>query len=144
MKTRIYSLSILFLFSACSTYGQDLVGTYQSERPNLLKQTWNYIVEGYNGFIKGSELNLKRDSSFQLVTCSNIMTGTWYAESDTLYLKHETNRWRDDSLHQHGFNGEWPESVKYTEKVIYNDDKLIFNTKLEGDQKAYDVLEKIK
>jgi len=144
MKTRIYSLSILFLFSTCSTYGQDLVGTYQSERPNLLKMAWKYVVQGYDHFFVGSELHLKRDSSFRMITCGNIMTGNWYAESDTLYLKHETNRWRDDSLHQHGFNGEWPESVKYTEKVIYNDDKLIFNTKLEGDQKAYDVLEKIK
>ncbi len=144
MKTRNYTLSIIFLFSACSSYGQELVGTYQSERPNLLKMTWKYVVEGYDHFFVGSELTLKRDSSFQMVTCGNIMTGKWYAENDTLYLKHETNRWRNDSLHQHGFNGEWPKSVKFTQKVTYNEEKLIFNTKLEGGQKAYDVLEKIK
>jgi hypothetical protein len=131
---------------SCAPEPSELAGTYKSEDPNLIMKGWKYAVEGYEGFLTGTELELKTDSTFQMVTCSNILTGTWKYNQDSLYLTYQTNRWRSDSLQKFGLDGKWPElTEKGTEVVEINGNQLItgvVSTKNDGGVKLYHVLEK--
>lgn len=144
LKIPLYLLLFLLVSLGSSGYGQELVGTYESENPGLIKKGWLYFVGGYKGLLAGTELQLQADSSFQMTTCANLLTGHWYASQDTLYLEYETNRWRIDSLQEHGFNGKWPTVGKGYQKVKYKGDKLIFHSTTQEDEKLYDVLVKVK
>jgi hypothetical protein len=140
MKRQIHILIISAFFVGCSTQSVDIAGTYKSHNPSLVKKGWKKLVEGYDGFITGSELELNRDSSFQKITCGNILTGKWYATNDTIYLKYETNEWRNDSLQQNGFEGKWPKVPKDVQKVVFIENKIIFNWESSEGDKFYDVL----
>lgn len=143
MKRQVHILLIISaFFVGCSIQKVDIAGTYKSDNLSLVKKIWKKLVEGYDGFTTGSELELKRDSSFQKIICGNILTGKWYAINDTIYLKYETNEWRNDSLQQHGFEGKWPKVRKDVQKVKFSDNKIIFNWESSEGDKFYDVLKK--
>lgn len=144
MKRQIHIILLLVFISACSVQRQDIVGTYKSDKPNFLKKRWKDVIEGYDGFIVGTALKLNHDNSFQMSTCGNLLTGTWYAIDNTLYLKYKTNKWRNDSLQEHGFDGKSPVVSKDVEKVKFRSQKLIFNWESKAGNKFYDVLKKIK
>ena len=69
VKRRIYILLIYLFILGCSAPKKDLIGTYASENPSLVKKAWKTLAEGYDGFITGSELELNQDSTFQEITC---------------------------------------------------------------------------
>jgi hypothetical protein len=142
MKASIQFTALLLLISACAPAQTELAGTYKSADTNLIKKGWKYIFEGYDGFTMGTELELKTDSTFHMVTCGNILTGVWHHTEDSLYLTYQTNRWRSDSLHEHGFEGKWPELAEdATEALLLKGNQLIVPPQDDG-YKLYDVLEK--
>jgi hypothetical protein len=133
----------LALSMGCSEKKPELIGTYFSENPHFLKKGWLMVFEGYDGFTNGDELELMPDSTFRLSTCGNILTGRWWTVEDTLCLKYQTNRWRNDSLHQFGFEGRPPRLSNQIEKLKRRKDRLIFASNPDGDQ-FYHVLEKVE
>jgi hypothetical protein len=142
IKSSIQIIVILTLLVACTAQETELMGTYKSADPNLVKKAWKYVIEGYDGFITGTELELRPDSSFHMVTCGNILTGTWSNAQDSLYLTYQTNRWRSDSLQEFGLDGKWPELTEdVTEAIEIKGNQLIISSQEDG-TKFYDVLEK--
>ena len=93
--------------TACSSPDQ-LTGKYVVEDYSFFYKAWKNLGEP-TSFLLGSELELKPDSSYIYSSCSNRSTGLWRVEDDTLYLRELTIRWISDSLHEHGFNGRWPQ-----------------------------------
>ena len=142
VKRRIYILLIYLFILGCSAPKKDLIGTYASENPSLVKKAWKTLAEGYDGFITGSELELNQDSTFQETTCGNVLTEQWYHKNDTIFLKYETNKWRNDSLQQNGFRGRWPKVPEGVKKVKYNGNKIFFQWESSEGEKIYAVLKK--
>jgi hypothetical protein len=60
------------------------------------------------GFVVGSELELKDDSTFHYQTCGNRMEGHWHILNDSLILDVDSNLWRSDSLKEVGLFGRMP------------------------------------
>jgi|GEM_PF-1229402 len=140
-------ITILWLLLAsCTSQKNELSGTYQSVDPNPIKKAWKYVFEGYDGFLTGTKLELKPDSSFQMVTCANILTGKWSHTGDSLHLTYQTNRWRNDSLQEFGLDGQWPQLMEdATESAEINGNRLVMravSSKEDGGTKLYHVLEK--
>ncbi|MGB6034692.1 MAG: hypothetical protein WBG42_00390 [Cryomorphaceae bacterium] len=134
---------MLLLLTSCSAQESELTGTYKSDDPNLVKKGWKVVFEGYDGFITGTQLDLKADSTFHMVTCGNILTGEWSHTDDSLYLTYQTNHWKNDSLQEFGLDGKWPELDKgMTDVLEIRGNQLITHWKQEDGFTPYDVLEK--
>jgi len=138
--TRLILLTAILI--GCSAEEHDLVGTYRSEEPHILKKAWKHFVEDYESFVIGEELNLNEDASFREVTCGNVLTGKWHREGDTLFLNYESNRWRNDSLQEFGFEGDWLQVPKEVKKAAIKKGRLVFHNETADGKKRYDVLEK--
>lgn len=138
-------LLILLLLSGCATPSSHLVGSYQSRELTWLNKAWKIGVEGYRGFYMGTQLALRPDASFVMLTCGNRLAGTWTRQKDTLYLHYQSNQWRNDSLQEFGWEGRWPPVPAQAEAVLIKGDRLVFVAdpfgQNEGDR-YYDVLEK--
>lgn len=84
-------------------HAQEEIGRYyKSEEIGQFGKLVRFFIE-YN-YVTGSDLYLKKDSSFTYRTCSRIMEGEWNVKNDVLLLFVETNRWRNDSLNEYRFN----------------------------------------
>jgi hypothetical protein len=114
-------LGLLFSFSYTQAQKphqfNQLAGTYESPDYSFFEKVY-YTFLNPTFIFAGTTLELEDDSSFHKTTCGIITTGDWSIEADTLLLHIKTNRWRNDSLHQHGFNGEWPKLPSHPEKYI--------------------------
>ncbi|MCZ4408877.1 hypothetical protein O3Q51_08665 [Cryomorphaceae bacterium 1068] len=144
VKALIQLAALPVFISACTFQQTEVAGTYKTEDPNLIKKGWKYVFEGYEGFTTGTELELNTDSTFYMTTCANIITGTWHHTDDSLYLRYQTNRWKNDSLHEHGIDGKrLTITEEFTEVVQIEGNQLIWNnSKAEDGRKVYIVLEK--
>lgn len=131
---------VLVFTVGCTSHQQKIPGVYKSKNLNVIERKWKHMMEGYDAFIIGLKLDLNTDSTFQMTTCGNYLTGSWYSENDTFFLKYETNKWVNDSLQQFGFQGEWAEVPKSIEKVKLRGQKLIFNWQSRDNFRTYDVL----
>lgn len=107
MNKSILISAIVILISGCSEHRQ-LSGTYKSEVPGRVQKLFNYYFKGYTTYAVGSELTLESDSDFILTTCAHIAEGNWYRLKDSVFLHYESKRWRNDSIQQHGYEGQWP------------------------------------
>jgi len=105
----------LFCFS-CTNENESLIGDYTSVQYNVFEDALLNLDQKTTWSI-GTQLKLKDDSNFKLITCGNIITGTWTVLNDSLNLNFESNRWRKDSLQEVGFEGEWP--ILYTKPWKY-------------------------
>ena len=135
----------MFLQTAClaaqdSHSLEELTGTYQSPNYSIFDKVYYNLLQR-TSFAVGTTLELKEDSSFHLTTCGNIITGNWSVNADTLLLHATTNRWRNDSLQQHGFNGEWPRLGSQPEKYLIDGKMLRQRYRIE-DRVIFD-LEKV-
>ena len=104
MKKRIKIILIILTFSGSIVHGQ-IIGNYKSADFNFFELGVLYIF-GSGHHIGGNELTLNIDSTFIFTTCSSIQTGTWYCNTDSLYLDSKTIRWRNDSIQELANNGE--------------------------------------
>jgi hypothetical protein len=105
----IVTLIMLFFAFAPDDPEPFKTGLYRNIKPGSIELLTLYLRYGTTSYTVGSELQVNEDSSYCYITCGNIMTGTWKIKDDSLMLMMETNRWRNDSLNEHGFNGKWPE-----------------------------------
>lgn len=105
-------LLLLLLYNPALAQKENIYGHYTSTEFTLAEKLFHYI--NGTGLTSGTELTLNYDSTYTMLTCANIITGTWTVEADTLRLKACKNRWRNDSLHVHGFNGTWPKVSEST------------------------------
>lgn len=100
-----------------------LIGAYKSPDYSFFQKLF-YNIFQRTSFAVGTTLELRQDSGFYKKTCGNIITGDWKVKADTLLLFYNTNRWRNDSLHQYGYNGEWPQIPSKPEKYIIEGEML--------------------
>lgn len=107
MKKLSIIIVAIILLAACAKHNS-LIGNYHSAKPGYFTFL-RYYLDGYSRYFSGSELIIKEDSTFNMITCANIFTGDWFCDDDSLYMQVKTNRWRNDSLQENGFNGTWPE-----------------------------------
>lgn len=110
----LYCLLALCLFFSTGR-GQvmeNLSGRYHSSEISKIPE--NPLVIYFLGTteISGTDLVLKENGNYTYRNCSLIVHGNWKAKNDTLWLFAETNRWRNDSLNQYGFNGKHPQILK--------------------------------
>lgn len=85
----------------------DLSGKYESKNYGWIE--WKYLTLGKScSRTVGTTLSLEIDSSFNMVTCGNVIIGNWTFDDDSVYLHVKKNAWRNDSLQEFGFNGTWP------------------------------------
>lgn len=141
MKKYCLIVFLFILLVSCSNQN-DLVDKYETVKPNRLKWMWYYYIEGYRGYASGTELTLKEDSTFHLITCGNIIDGTWHCNDDSLYLSVDSNKWRKDSLQKHGYNGKCPQIPKQPYGLKVRNNKLYWL--ISKKHKTINILEKSK
>jgi hypothetical protein len=96
MKHIIVYLTIITLIIGCQRKNLDLVGEYKIYKPSYTDKIFRYFK--YNGWTVGTELKLKKDSTFEMTNCSMFIKGKWTNNSDSLFLKIESKKFRIDSL----------------------------------------------
>lgn len=93
-------------------------------------------------YILNSELNLATDSTYQLSTCGNLISGHWRVSKDSLYLYCEQNIFKKES----NYKKATPScSEKPTVFYINSDNKnvkLLGLKKLEGKFAVYNFIKK--
>ncbi|MCF8370322.1 MAG: hypothetical protein K9H64_01785 [Bacteroidales bacterium] len=147
MKKLIIIFVGMIIFSACAKQ-VEVVGTYHSAKPGYFTYH-RYKLKGYRYF-SGLELVIKDDSTFQMTTCGNIMAGNWFCKDDSLYIITKTNRWRNDSLQENGFNGTWPEildrpfAMKIENGYLFKLTTMYDSPQRENPRKGFDYLVKAK
>ena len=133
------------LLASCSRE-DDMIGTYEADRYHFLEMAPMSVLQK-TGFAAGSTLELNEDSSFVFMTCGNIQEGYWSIQADSLILDVHINRWRIDSLQEHGFNGRSPKPC-FSSAFSIDGDHLIYlhkrNPDIEGDYRVFTRLKKIQ
>ena len=127
MKPFVVVLGISIL-NGCNSIEEFNTGTYTSYRPNLIEKILSPFQN--TSYSIGTEININKDSTFILTSCANIMAGKWKLQDDTLFLFVEKNRWQNDSLNTHGYNGNWPSIPEKPLFYRYKDNKLFAKGKL--------------
>jgi hypothetical protein len=89
-------LFLTFLFSSCNSTNQIISGKYKTSKSTKIESYFNYVFN--KCIVAGDELDLKKDFTFNLSTCSFKATGKWKVKKDTLFLNFETNEVYVDSL----------------------------------------------
>jgi hypothetical protein len=104
----------------------ELTGIYKAKTPNLLVQAYNNYKKA--AYVVGSEITLKTDSTFIYTTCGNIITGNWFVIKDSIYLKVNTNYYKNDSLNQirKPKIGKKPIALKIFKNTLYEEDSSFF------------------
>ena len=84
------------------------IGSYTYVKLSKVQLGYLFVTKGIKSYSMGSEIVLKKDSTFTRITCGNIINGKWYQVKDSLFLKTLNIRWRSDSLEKYGLDGKWP------------------------------------
>ena len=109
MKTNLFYLILIFLTTNCTKSEVSLFGQYESEGISFFEKP-SFFINGFYGYSVGAGLSLNPDYSFEYSTCANLMSGTWKASKDSLFLYVEENRYRIDSLNQVSDQGKLPKA----------------------------------
>ncbi|WP_179350055.1 hypothetical protein [Winogradskyella pacifica] len=121
MKTNYIFIFIFFFLLCCGKNITDITGLYKNDDYSKSEQLLKSLK--FDGLAVGSELDLKKDSSFVYSTCAIISNGRWTIKKDSLILIENEIRWRIDSLNKYSYEGKHPEiRKKLTFKI--NKDKL--------------------
>jgi len=140
MKTRFLIL-ICSLLIACHSEHSIKLGSYKSVKYSQIELGLLLVFKGIKGAYIGSEIILKKDSSFQYSTCGNILKGTWFTKNDSLILNVNSNRLKIDSLNVKGFNGFFSSIPKKPIKFIIENNYLI---SIHIFEKGKKIIEKLK
>ena len=106
MRKRFLIFGILTTMTCVFVLGQ-MIGNYKSAEYNFIERGLLYL-RGIQSYVGGNDLTLNSDSSFLMITCSVIETGNWSCSEDSLFLAMKTRKWRNDSIQNVGYYGEWP------------------------------------
>ncbi len=125
---------VFMVFISCSSIEKPLFGTYISKK----ETKFDVLLNTYDYWAIGSILNLKKDSTFYMKNCGNILEGKWKVKKDSLLLFINSNRFVIDSLNK---NPKLKEQLKFEEnkyisfklkkKVLF---KKILTTETNGDK----------
>lgn len=106
MKSSYLSLRISFvliigiLMLNCNSSKEKpiIYGTYESIKYNKVQK----ILMQMKGttYVQNVSLSLKKDTTFEHISCGNRMTGRYELKGDSLVLTYITNEFRNDSLNQ--------------------------------------------
>ena len=83
-----------------------LIGQYESVDYGAIQRILHNISTK-TSWAMGTSLTISEDSTFILLNCSSIQKGSWKKEKDSLILFVNDVRYRNDSLQEHGYQGEW-------------------------------------
>ena len=140
MKTFFLIMYCLVIFG-CHSEHKIKIGTYKSITYNKFDLAVLYYLKGINSAFIGSEITLKKDSSFTYTTCGNSMIGNWQFKNDSLLLCVRSNKFRIDSLNFIGLNGHFPIIPKNPIKFYIENEYLIRIHKTSFGKK---IIEKLK
>ena len=87
---------VFFLLISCNSTNKLPLGSYKTQKSSKIEKIYNYIFDKCN--IIGVSLELKKDSTFNIETCSTRGNGKWHVKKDTLFLTYLNNRIYVDSL----------------------------------------------
>ena len=97
-----YLFLFTFTFLACKGNHNyfSIEGKYVSVKESKLEYVQRFLKNRMKRiyYSMGSELELKQDSTFKLITCGNEICGTWNLRNDTLALLVLSNQFRNESL----------------------------------------------
>ncbi len=138
IKYLLYCLSLLSL--SCTRYKevpeppylQAKPGRYLSHELNFTERL-NARWQGLYSFSAGFDLRLHPDSTYDMLTCANVVDGRWWSDSGKLYLQMKHNNWRLDTFRRYGFEGKWPEILKEPIVLIIAEDQVYRVDKKERD-----------
>jgi hypothetical protein len=108
-----FFLIIISVLISCQSYKKSIIGTYTSKKKTKLDR----LFDSYDYWAIGSTLQLKKDSTFYMKNCGNILEGKWKKKNDSLLLFISSNKYVIDSLNE---IPEWKEQLKI------NNDKPLF------------------
>jgi len=118
---KLYFFINTLLFPALTCFAQpSLSGEYKISNPDF-KDRVSCFFKGIKHSVGGSELSLKKDSSFIYTTCGNIIEGKWVFENRILYLHLASNKFRNDSLN---FSSELKQNINQTLEFKVKNRKL--------------------
>ena len=142
MKTFLFYLILIFLTAGCTKPEVSLIGQYESEGISFLEKP-SFFFSGFYGYSMGAELSLHPDFSFEYSTCANLMTGSWKASKDSLFLYVEENRYQIDSLNQVGFQGKFAKTSDQPIKFQIEGDLLVLESINPSGKKLLSKLRKV-
>ena len=118
-------MTIFFLLISCNSTNKLPLGSYKTQKSSKIEKIYNYIFDKCN--IIGVSLELKKDSTFNIETCSTRGNGKWHVKKDTLFLTYLNNRIYVDSLNDFSKI----ENIDITKKseyfLIKNENLIQFN-----------------
>ena len=116
---------VFFLLISCNSTNKLPLGSYKTQKSSKIEKIYNYIFDKCN--IIGVSLELKKDSTFNIETCSTRGNGKWHVKKDTLFLTYLNNRIYVDSLN----DSSKIENIDITKKseyfLIKNENLIQFN-----------------
>ncbi len=116
---------VFFLLISCNSTNKLPLGSYKTQKSSKIEKIYNYIFDKCN--IIGVSLELKKDSTFNIETCSTRGNGKWHVKKDTLFLTYLNNRIYVDSLNDFSKI----ENIDITKKseyfLIKNENLIQFN-----------------
>ena len=93
----IVLLLLLAFFLSCQSqnvdYSQSIAGEYVAVKPKR-----RLIGFNRNYYVLNTILNIQKDKTFEIQTCSYKATGKWFISKDTFHYKYDTLIWLIDSL----------------------------------------------
>jgi len=95
MKNLVLFIFFLSFFS-CKNHTDNIYGTYKSKELTFFQK----VKYNNTSDIRGLQLNLKPDSTFNYNACGIIFDGFWKIKHDSLYLSPEKSKWKKDSLNK--------------------------------------------
>jgi hypothetical protein len=109
--------ALLLLVGSCAKSDRKLATYYYvSHSPTFAEKVNNTLRHGRWSWTLGTELTLNRDSTFVMTTCANHITGDWYANADTLFLRYRDVCYVIDSLN---YSKEGQEKPSICGKIVY-------------------------
>ena len=118
-----YTLLILLFLISCNQKSTISLGKYSTRKSTNFEKLSYYFLKKCNAL--GVELDLKKDSTFTISTCSYEASGVWHINKDTLFLNHLKNKSYNDSIIEFEEINELKELKKKSEYYLIKDDKLI-------------------
>ena len=116
---------VFFLLISCNSTNKLPLGSYKTQKSSKIEKIYNYIFDKCN--IIGVSLELKKDSTFNIETCSTRGNGKKKKKKDTLFLTYLNNRIYVDSLNDFSKI----ENIDITKKseyfLIKNENLIQFN-----------------
>lgn len=121
-----YAFGMLLIMLCFNSKGQySYIGHYKDKHLSISELS-SYWLKGLKPIAGNIEIILNKDSSFQYITCANIITGNWKVIGNEMRLNCSGNKFRIDSLNTNLQNNEDVHKFVIIYKIV--DHTLQFKT----------------